>query len=142
MRLGEKIDLAGEILKFASEKSQKYYQKPLVFVKNKDIKSEIIEDLIKTFLSDNEYEVVDSFVNRRLCICDGVEAFRVKGQTKDYYYTFAHTKEVFKEAKNDEVWDCILVTAMRNKANTTVNPICMFTEQDIEEYDRGLKAMV
>lgn len=107
--------LSREILDLAVEMTKKYYGKPLVLVgESQKIKDEL-----------EEYELSDEIVPHRLnVVIDGKEAFAVIGITVEAteWYSYEHAKEVFKEAVDDSVWDCLLINAMRAHMNTMVYP--------------------
>lgn len=108
-----------EILLYADELSRTYYEKPLLF----DYHDKRLLDIARETLS--EYEVANSMIPQRICVSShGEKAFGLRAlEEKDNkYYDFEHTKEVFEEAVNDDVWDCVIVSAIRHKANVIVNP--------------------
>ena len=106
-----------EILKFASEISKRYYGKPLVIL------DEACEEVARKCL--DEYETSDEFVRERMNVSTKYErVFCMQGITKhgNRFFDYKHAKEVFKEAVDDDVWDCFIVTAVRYNTDIMVNP--------------------
>ena len=67
----------------------------------------------------------------------GRDIFSTRGPKKyAKYFSLSHTVEVFKESKeiNDPVFDCTLISTMKNKKDTIVNPIYEWSDSDIWEY--------
>ena len=121
-----------KILTYAQELSRVFYEKPLAFIYTGDNASKRLLYLAEEVL--DEYEVTNGFLPHRVCVtAECPTTFGLKGITAkdDKHYSFEHTKEVFKEAVDDEVWDCLLVTAVKKKGNVMVNP---FGEDDEDEY--------
>lgn len=107
---------AQEILEYASNLSYKYYGQPLVIVGD----GRVLNLAKKTL---GYFDMAEEPVNHRMCVLStGKKAFCLKGVKEDKYFTYEHTKEVVKESVDDAVWDCVLVTGMRFKANVRVNP--------------------
>ena len=68
----------------------------------------------------------------------GRDTFTIRGKTKKdaKFYSLDHAEEVFIESNEmqDEVFDCTLITNMKQNNDVMINPIYKFTEQNIWEY--------
>lgn len=113
------MEKSEEVLKFAAKLSKEFYGKPLVIVTEFDLLR-----LAQKVLDPSDYRVAIDFEPFRLCAeTIGKGCFGVRGCGMNYEYTFDHAKEVYEESKvNDPIYDCLLITAMKDKKNVYVNP--------------------
>ncbi len=142
--LEEKVDKARKIIYLASQFSEIYYDAPLVVPYRYGDKCKALLKLMSETLG-TKYSMkithAEYIKHRMTALCDGLSDFAVLGKDADVnLYSYDHAIEVFLESEQikDPNWDCLFITAMKDRANTAVYPMNDFTEEEIEEYLYGV----